>query len=72
METSKRVLRRPSRFELVGPEGDRFTMGPEFLWHGTGPDGAPLAFELVEHVAAHLGCNWTELSNSEAAELSRD
>jgi hypothetical protein len=72
METSKRVLRRPSRFELVGPEGQRFTMGPDFLWRGTGPDGAPLAFELVEHVAAFLQCPWTELTSEEALDVSRD
>lgn len=69
---AKRVLRRPSRFELVGPEGQRFTMGPDLVWRGTGPDGTPLAFELVDHVAAHLACPWTELTPREALEVSRD
>lgn len=72
METQKRVLRRPGRFELVGPESQRFTMGPDLIWRGLGQDGALLAFELVEDVAAHLACPWTELTPREALELSRD
>jgi hypothetical protein len=71
----RRILRRPSRYELVGPEGQRFlleTRNGERLWYGPGPHGASLGFELVEHVAAFLQCPWTELTSEEALDVSRD